>query len=337
MTSLALPVVEPSQTAEARRRAAALAARLDFSESDAGRLAIVVTEAATNLVKHGGGGEVLFRVLPPAEGAGIEMLALDRGPGIRNAQDSLRDGYSTSGSPGTGLGAIARLCTRFDIYSVVGVGTAVLAQIVPKPPAPGQRSIEIGAVCVSKPGEEVSGDEWGAVTRPDGAVVVVADGLGHGVGAADASAAAMAAFRLEPEIPPGEVVARVHAALRSTRGAATAVAAIDLRLDVVKYAGLGNISGAIIAGGAARHLVSNVGTAGLEARKIGEFTYSWCRQAILVLHSDGLGTHWSLDRYPGLVRRHPSLIAGVLYRDFSRRRDDATVVVAREAEGGPRP
>ena len=49
------------------------------------------------------------------------------------------------------------------------------------------------------------------------------------------------------------------------------------------------------------------------------------------MHSDGLTTHWTLERLPGLAARHPSLIAGVLYRDFKRGRDDVTVVVARGA------
>jgi hypothetical protein len=47
---------------------------------------------------------------------------------------------------------------------------------------------------------------------------------------------------------------------------------------------------------------------------------------VLVMYSDGLASHWSLDRLPGLAARHPALLAGVLYRDHSRRRDDVTVV-----------
>jgi len=53
---------------------------------------------------------------------------------------------------------------------------------------------------------------------------------------------------------------------------------------------------------------------------------------MLVLHSDGLVSHWSLDAYPGLAARDPSLIAGILYRDFTRGRDDVTVVVAKAEE-----
>ena len=47
------------------------------------------------------------------------------------------------------------------------------------------------------------------------------------------------------------------------------------------------------------------------------------------MHSDGISARWSLDDYPGLVRRHPGVVAGLLYRDFQRESDDATVIVVR--------
>jgi hypothetical protein len=50
------------------------------------------------------------------------------------------------------------------------------------------------------------------------------------------------------------------------------------------------------------------------------------------MYTDGLGSHWDINAYPGLKNRHPSLLAGILYRDFGRRRDDVTVVVARHRE-----
>ena len=61
------------------------------------------------------------------------------------------------------------------------------------------------------------------------------------------------------------------------------------------------------------------------------FTAPWPAGALVLLHSDGLASHWTLDRYPGLSARYPTLVAGVLYRDHRRGRDDTTVVVAREA------
>src|SRR5215475_1358438 len=123
---------------------------------------------------------------------------------------------------------------------------------------------------------------------------------------------------------------RAGAVSCAAANARVAVAEVDLEGAVVKFCGVGNIAGVIATATTTRHLVSHNGTAGHRAGTINEFSYPWPPGGLLVLHSDGLGSHWSLDRYPGLAERDPSLIAGVLYRDFARRRDDVTVVVARE-------
>jgi hypothetical protein len=272
---------------------------------------------------------------------GIEILALDKGPGIANVAEALRDGYSTSGSPGTGLGAIGLLAAFFDIHSVPGIGTALLARLwatsLPSPLLSGEGRgvrLEVGVVCLPKAGEEICGDAWAVEQFAGRSVVLVADGLGHGPEAAQAASEAVKVFRAHPHLTPAEMIEAIHTALRATRGAAVAIAEVDTLRHSVRFAGVGNIAGVIWTADENRHLVSHNGTAGLEVRKIQEFTYSWRAAAsgepsLLILHSDGLATHWDLARYPGLAQRHPSLIAGVLYRDFNRGRDDVTVVVAK--------
>lgn len=332
-TSVVL-VQEASQVAEARRLAVATAHKIGFNETEAGRAAIVATEAATNLLKHGGGGEVLLQPLADLQRPGIDIIALDKGPGIANLGESLRDGYSTSGSAGTGLGAISRLSTIFDVYSRPGAGTAVLARLLSGPAAAQLRtagpSLEVGAVSVPKPGESVCGDSWAFLDRAGGALVVIADGLGHGPDAAIASREAVRVTRERAGLMPAALVAVIHSALLPTRGAAVAVAALDFGSQIVSFAGAGNVAGVIRSGDGTRHMVSLNGTVGREALKLQEFAYPWPKGALLIMHSDGLGSRWDLDQYSGLAERHPSLIAGLLYRDFQRGRDDVTVVVARE-------
>jgi hypothetical protein len=127
-------------------------------------------------------------------------------------------------------------------------------------------------------------------------------------------------------------VERAHQALRSSRGAAVAVARIDRTQGVLTFAGVGNISGQVYSGAqGGPHLVSVNGTAGHQTSRIKEFSYPWPADGMLVMHSDGLSSHTGLEAHPGLALRDPSLIAGVLYRDFARGNDDATVVVARSA------
>ncbi|HEV8293460.1 MAG TPA: anti-sigma regulatory factor, partial [Tepidisphaeraceae bacterium] len=131
-SSFAFSITDASQVAEARRRAAAVAAGLGFNDGDVGRAALVATEAATNLFKHGRKGELMIRSAEDP-GEGIEILALDHGPGFANLGDCMRDGYSTAGSPGTGLGAMRRASSAFDIHSVPGRGTVLVSQIRPSP------------------------------------------------------------------------------------------------------------------------------------------------------------------------------------------------------------
>jgi hypothetical protein len=260
------------------------------------------------------------------------MLALDKGSGIANLAQSLRDGYSTAGSPGTGLGAIARLAAEFDIQSQPGKGTAVMARLwADKLATTSEDHVEVGAMCKPMPGETRSGDGWACELLADRCIFVLVDGLGHGPGAAAAAELAVASVRQHRTKAPATIVQYAHDALRATRGAALAVAELDLTEQLLRYCGVGNISATIIAGDNLRHLVSYNGTAGHEARKIVEFTYPWSANALLIMHSDGLMTRWNLQAYPGLLQRHPSLIAGVLYRDFVRGRDDVTVVVAKRA------
>jgi len=326
-TTVSVPMSETSQPGEARRAAMRLASGAGLDEEVVGKVAIAVTEAASNVVKHGRGGDVILRTLRDGEAHGLEMLALDRGSGMANVGECFRDGYSTAGTAGTGLGAIRRLSSEFDVHTIPGVGTAVLARFWSA--APPKPELEVGAVCVPKPGELVCGDAWAVACRAGVTIIVVVDGLGHGLPAADAAAAALDAFAASRTPEPRIVLEEIHAALRSTRGAAVAVAVVDPRRRLVRYAGLGNIAGAILGTGPARHMVSHNGTAGHEARRLDEFSYQWPKGSLVVIHSDGLGTHWDLGRYPGLAQREPSLIAGVLYRDFARRRDDVAVVVAR--------
>lgn len=329
----ALSVADSSQVGEARRLAQSFSAELGFTAEEQGRVALIVTEAATNLIKHGSGGDLLLRKLRSGPRAGIEVMALDRGSGISNLAQSMEDGHSTAGTPGTGLGAINRMASAFQVHSLPGVGTALLAEVWGggRTLAPGP--VDYGVVCLPKSGEEACGDSWAVAPRPSGLIVLVADGLGHGLHAAEASQEAVRCFRAHETRGPAEILNKVHGALRPTRGAAVAVAELDATAREIRFAGIGNIAGTVVrSSGETTHMVSMNGTAGHAVRKVQEFTYPWPAGSLAVLHSDGLTSQWRLG--PGLFPRSPSLIAGVLYRDFQRGRDDLTVWAGRAAEPG---
>lgn len=329
---VALPILESSQVGEARRIAMHLASRLGFNETERGKVGIVVTEIANNLIKHALEGEIILQSITKNEMEGIEILALDKGPGILDFNECLQDGYSTAGTAGNGLGAISRLSSLFDIYSGDDLGTALLSQFWPSSESPvkANSNIEISKICLPKIGEEVSGDAWAVEQDGDRTSILVSDGLGHGPLAAKASLEAIAIFRENARRSPQEIIEIAHAGLRNTRGVALAIAQLDFEAKSVRFAGVGNIAARIFSALGGQSMVSHNGTVGHEVRKIQEFVYDWPTGGILVMHSDGLGSQWRFDRYPGLTQKHSSLIAGVFYRDFKRERDDVTVLVARE-------
>jgi len=319
-------VHDGSQVFDARRTATRIAEQLRFNETTAGKAALLATELATNLVKHGDGGSILFL----ADG-GLTMVAIDKGRGIPNVDAALRDGFSTAGSAGTGLGAIARSADTFDVYSLPDRGTAVLCSVGTRPAAAAVAPVKIAGVCIAKPGEEIPGDAWTAFPRHDGATIVVADGLGHGPLAATASTAAIRAMELHSDSSLDRLLADSHGALRPTRGAAVGIARILLHDGRLDFAGVGNIAGGAVADGATRRVVSLPGIVGHEMRKVQTFSYPFNRSTVLILHSDGVSSNWNPASYPGLLQREPALIAAVIYRDHHRTTDDATVVVAKAA------
>jgi anti-sigma regulatory factor (Ser/Thr protein kinase) len=326
--TLVLTVRDDSHVGAARRAAAGEAERVGADEERTGTVALVATELATNLVRHGGGGEILLRVLTEPMAA-LELVALDRGPGMASVEQALSDGYSSAGTSGTGLGAVRRMADHCDIFSAPGLGTAVLVRCrLTADPLSGPEPV--AGVSIAMPGETACGDDWSWTGPADGWSVMVADGLGHGPDAAVASAEAVRIFRQQAGRPGAEILAAANAALRHTRGAALAVA--ELRGSELRFTGIGNIGGVILSADGPRSLVSHAGIVGHECRKIQTFSHAWSKGSLLVLFSDGLQTRWTLDRYPALRLRDPALLATVLYRDFARGRDDVTVVAARGAE-----
>jgi anti-sigma regulatory factor (Ser/Thr protein kinase) len=317
---------EETKVGEARRQSSELARRHGLDPATVGRVALATTELATNLLRHGGGGELLVQPISRSGTNLIELIAIDRGKGMHDIERCLSDGYSTAGSSGTGLGAVRRLAAEFDIYSLAGEGTVVLARIGAESQIALRNRINFGAVSVPVEGESVCGDSWRIALDGGATAVMLADGLGHGILAADAAQTAVAAFESGPFDEPSEVLQRAHRAAAGSRGAAAACARLGMDGEVM-YAGVGNISGSVVSDERARGMVSHGGTLGLRMPRLQQFDYQRKPQSLVIMHSDGISARWDLRLRPGLLQRHPAIIAAVLYRDHARGRDDATVVV----------
>jgi anti-sigma regulatory factor (Ser/Thr protein kinase) len=325
-----IAVTEASQAGEARRKAAALAEEMRMDETRCGEIALVATELATNLVKHGNGGHILIQPLPRNGHVGLGIMSVDKGPGIADITKALAGGYSTAGTMGGGLGAIQRVPDLFDFYSSAS-GTVVCAEFWQSKTEHPHPAIHLGVVCEPLRGEEVCGDGWGARLSPEEATVMVVDGLGHGIFAAEAAREAERVAAADKTDTLNELIGNVHDALKKTRGAAFAAARIKPDKGLLTFAGVGNVSGSIVGPGTSRAMTSHNGTVGQQLHRVQEFTYPWDAGKVFVMHSDGLASRWDLAAYPGLLIKPPSMIAAVLHRDFSRGRDDVTVLVAKAA------
>ena len=242
------------------------------------------------------GGELLVRAARAGRRRlGVEVLALDAGPGMADCRASLRDGYSTAGTPGHrprrhAPGSPTRsTSTRGRAQGTVAAPRRLAERQRRPPPRSG---CESGVVCLPKPGETVCGDAWAVRRGPRRAAWCSwPTGSATGPDAAAARRAARRGIAARAADGAGEIARRGARALRPTRGAAVAVADVDLHAGrACVFAGVGNIAGRDRDGnGASRSLVSHNGTVGHTVpQDPGVHSIPCPAGALLVMHSDGL-------------------------------------------------
>lgn len=321
-----IAITDRSSVGEARRAAVSAAQSLGFDSEQRSNVGIVATEAANNVVLHAQSGELLICPFKDQDALWLDLIALDSGPGIRDIGRAMEDGYSTIGTAGQGLGAINRLSDTSSLFSLPGKGTAYWSRF-----KNGQSTVASSAGVVNIPmkGESSAGDSYLVLEQGTRRLYMMVDGLGHGSGATEAATEAVAIVRGNAALPIAEIFLRAHNALKKTRGAAMSIAIVDSQQQTLAYAGIGNISATLVNGVSSRSLVSQNGTLGaVMPRTPLEHSYAFEQNTLLVMFSDGLSSKSSLLGYMGYASRPVPLLAGLLYRDFARRRDDATVMVA---------
>jgi anti-sigma regulatory factor (Ser/Thr protein kinase) len=322
----AFPLDDPSRVGEVRRHVAALCVELGFDEVLSAQAAIVVNELGTNLVKHAKGGRLLVATRGGAVPE-LEILSIDHGPGIGDLAMAMRDGFSTAGSPGTGLGAVKRLAADFGIHSDLAKGTVAVARL--RRGAGPRSQFRYGVVALPAPGEVVCGDGWALAFQDERAALLLADGLGHGEHAAEASQAAVSLFVQQPFAQLKEAQESAHASLRMTRGAAVTRAVLDGDANTVRMVGAGNVLMRLVSGTSNRSVLPQNGTVGVQIRRVEEIRQEWPPHAVAVVHSDGLQSRWPPEAITPLLGADPSLAAAVLLRDYGRGPDDVTIVALR--------
>jgi anti-sigma regulatory factor (Ser/Thr protein kinase) len=337
--SVRFPVADQVQIGALRLRAAALGRAHGLDADAVTRLGLVVTALAANIVRHARQGDIVLRPVGEHETGCIEVLALDKGPGIADMTRAMREGALASSGDRreSGFATIRRLADLFDIHSHPGRGTAVLTHVGSRE---GKDAAErcsasvvhqcLGVVSVPLKGEDECGDDWTVSVADGRAVALLVDGLGHGPGAAVAALAALSAFPAVASRKPELMLATMHDALHHTRGAALSVTVIDRTRRTASFCGVGNVDGRVITRETNRQLMPQSGIVGHAMPRLQASEVPWPLDACLIMHSDGISSRWRTDQYPGLLARHPALIAGVIFRDCARDRDDATVLVLRD-------
>ncbi|MET7476034.1 ATP-binding SpoIIE family protein phosphatase [Streptomyces sp. NPDC005648] len=336
-----VPVQDSTRVRDARVAVEHAARLTEFDEARTASAALVATELATNLLKHGRGGRLLIEVVPEPEAADggeparlVQIAAIDHGPGIPDVAAALGDGFTTTSSLGAGLGTCRRVADSFALHSTPGRGTVALARIGAgaRAAVPAVCGLRAGGISLPFGGAEYSGDAWAWVRDGDRVTLLLADGLGHGRQAAHASTAAVEALRRSAHLPPAEALGRLDTALRGTRGAAVAVAQVDTGTGTFRFAGLGNAGAWLWEGDAWHCLLSRPGIVGVHRpRTLREDVRAWGSDRVLLLHSDGLPSRTRPTSAPDLLTADPAVLAAVTLRDSGSAarpaRDDTTVAV----------
>lgn len=294
-------------------------------------LDLIVAEMTSNLYKYSTEGEILVGAFANAGNPYMEIISLDRGPGIANPARMIQDGVSTLNTLGHGLGSMKRLSDHFDIYSSLGWGTIVLSRVFNKPEKPVvQGNLIIRAIVVSKPGEQVSGDGF-VIKRTEKYVkMMLADGLGHGPEANNAVCEAAAAFRIFPDYSPSQTLRFIHATIKKTRGAVINIVGYEFATKQWSSAGVGNISLRINGPVAVKNHLSYNGIVGHNIpATINDQAYPGDQFNQIMLCSDGIKTRIDLARYPQMYKYDISILAAAIYKDYGRKNDDMSVVIAK--------
>jgi len=317
---------------------------MGFSVRTIDELSIVVLELAENLLTHKARqGKIVCSRVTEGERTGIQILSVDSGPGIRDMKRALNDGYSDKGTLGIGLGAVKRLTDQFDITSKTetprlpdydgreGIGTVIGTRkwLSSNSHSVDTKTNSMTFGVLSRPfkGEDSNGDGVFVKCFGEKVMIAVIDGLGHGFEADEAAQKAIEYLNSTYQSSLHAIVNQMNSAVRKTRGVVISIALIDYGKMSLDYAGIGNVITRIYGSSTPARPVNNNGMISTTVPSFRVSQYRWSKEHVIVMTTDGISEKNDPAKYPGLIDRHPMIIAGVLFRDYARDTDDATILV----------
>ncbi|RYY96191.1 MAG: serine/threonine protein kinase [Chitinophagaceae bacterium] len=326
--TLRLNAADRSYFAILKKEVHALATAGGFSAKRVAEVDIVVAELVSNLARHAGGGELFAKLFEDNGRQGLELIAVDSGPGISDLKAMMQDGASSKDSLGQGLGAIRRLSDLLQIYTQKDWGTLQLVRIYNKAATAAQKPgpVDIRSLVVPKPGETECGDGFYYKQTKEHVKLFLGDGLGHGPEAAHAVRTAIDAFKICPEDTAAENLRFIHSAVKKTRGLVATVAIFSMRDKRWRICGVGNIATRLHSAMSSRNHNSYNGIVGLNMpNTLNDQLLDYEKGQTIVMCSDGIKSKWDLQRLTGIQRYDLSLLNAALFKEFARQTDDMSV------------
>ena len=303
---------------------------VNFTANRIAELELIVSEIATNLLKHAGGGELIVRILTENGNKGLEILSIDKGPGMADPARMIEDGVSTTKTLGHGLGSIKRLSDQFQLYSLKEWGTVLLSRVFTQPVQSLPTRLGVYPIVLNKPGETICGDAYAWKANPYFFKVILCDGLGHGPLANLAATRACDAFRKSISNDPSDILNEIHKHVKDTRGLVATAAVYDITNKVWKICGVGNISTRLCNALTSKTHVPFNGILGvnisgrIQSQKIENESGDY-----MILCSDGISTRWETGKHTSVFKYDLSILAAVIYKDYARQSDDMSVIVVK--------
>jgi anti-sigma regulatory factor (Ser/Thr protein kinase) len=331
-----IPVALASDVHLARWAAKAMALAIGFDAKVSEEIALVISELASNLVRHTQGGQLTLTSVNAGGRVGIQIESCDGGPGIADVEQAIKDGFSTVDSLGYGLGTVNRLMDQFDITSQrgAGAGTTIVCTrwLRVDEPALSHCPLEFGAATRAYPRMTVNGDAFVIKRWSASALVAVIDGLGHGQYAHRAAQAAKQYVETHFDQPLDTIFRGVGRNCRATRGVVMALVRFDCAGDDIRFsfASVGNIEARVFGGANRQQFIVPRGIVGGNAPHPRVTEHRWDPGTVMVLHSDGVTAPWGWADFPDLTRESATTMAQRLLRTLAKDNDDATIVVVRD-------
>lgn len=326
-----LAISDAADLAGARDLARTLARSVGFNAQATEEIVLAVSELGSNLVKHAQRGSLNLQAIADGARTGLQVEAVDAGPGIADIDQALTDGFSTAGSLGCGLGAVNRLMDQLDIDSQVGRGTRVVCRRWLRQhqeshqPCP----LSVGVATRALLPLEGNGDAFVIKRWNESLLITLIDGLGHGKFAQRAAQTARQYVEAHFDQPLVDIFLGVGRACRATRGVVMAAARFDWGNGKLLFGSIGNVETRTIGPARSLSFLVRRGVLGLNAPMPKVTEHEWDPAHVMILHTDGLKSHWRWQDYPELAKASATLVAQQLLRALAKDHDDATVVVVR--------